>query len=209
MIKVLREEGHIDAAREVAIAYENAKRDAGVIKGTTARSLHWLYGFAVAYGYRPMRLVWISLAVCLTWGALFWAAASAGVMAPSSPVVYENPAYAACRPENGGNWTACKSSYEYAAFSPFVYSLDLILPLVDLQQERDWAPMTTRPCEAFSFLGVCLNPQEVRSFDRPVTTHIWALGFTVWVFMWAEILFGWVASLTLVAVLSGLAKKME
>jgi hypothetical protein len=56
---------------------------------------------------------------------------------------------------------------------------------VDLQQERDWAPIVMK--------------------DDGVTT-IWGGAITRW-FMWFEILFGWAASLLLVAVLGNLVKK--
>jgi hypothetical protein len=35
----------------------------------------------------------------------------------------------------------------------------------------------------------------------------WPLGLFVWVIMWIEILFGWMASLLLAAVVAGLIKK--
>lgn len=199
MVKTLREMGHIDAAREVAIEYEEMRRKAGTIAGLTARFLHRLYGFAVGYGHRPMRLARIMIAWWLICSAIFNTAAGVGVMAPSSPVVFENPVYAACRPENGGNWTECKSPYEYTVFNPWIYSLDLILPLVDLQQERDWAPMVTRPCEALSFLGICRSPSSEETGDglRPSEASLWPFGFVVWVVMWLEILFGWLVSLML------------
>ena len=61
-----------------------------------------------------------------------------------------------------------------------MYSLDVILPIVDLQVEKDWG--------------------------QYVTMKDWTLNdFTRWI-MWFEILFGWIYSLILVAILSGLAK---
>ena len=69
---------------------------------------------------------------------------------------------------------------EYTTFNPFMYSLDVILPIVDLQVEKDWG-------------------QYVAMKDGTLND------FTRWL-MWFEILFGWIYSLILVAILSGLAK---
>jgi hypothetical protein len=73
---------------------------------------------------------------------------------------------------------------EYTTFNGFSYSLDLILPLVDLQQERDWAPVVVDEDNRYVLLG---------SLTR--------------LLMWLEILFGWGMSLLLVAVLGNLVKK--
>ena len=73
---------------------------------------------------------------------------------------------------------------EYTTFQPFIYSLDLILPLVDLQQDSDWAPIVSNA-----------NGET-----------LWAGRALRWL-MWFEILFGWMASLTLVAVLGRLVDK--
>jgi len=90
---------------------------------------------------------------------IYWYAALAGVFAPSNPLVFQNSAYDVCKPDyvapapqgkpassvqpivqGAGNWYLCKDlPEEYSGFSPLAYSLDVILPLVDLQQETSWA----------------------------------------------------------------------
>ena len=66
----------------------------------------------------------------------------------------------------------------------------MLLPLVDLQQERDWAARIPTPQATFY--------QEIGHWT-------WAHG--VRIVMWLEILFGWLASLILVAVLTGLRRR--
>ena len=67
-----------------------------------------------------------------------------------------------------------------------------MLPLVDLKQERTWGPLIPTPDS---------NPiDELRSVSWK---HI-----TRWL-VWIETLFGWVASLLLVAIVSGLAKRRD
>ena len=58
-------------------------------------------------------------------------------LGPTAPLVFQNAAYAACTEENKGNWMLCKSlPAEYTTFSPLAYSLDILLPLVDLGQKN-------------------------------------------------------------------------
>ncbi|MCK9396210.1 MAG: hypothetical protein M0Q44_11535 [Methylobacter sp.] len=270
--KVLREMGHLEDARQVAIAFEDRLRDANLIGQTPenwckptawvyrkiSRGFHRLFGWLIGYGYRPLGLFFKMLVVWLICGAFYWYAAlygdnGNGVFAPSNPLVFQNTEYAVCVPDScaakvekiksvyatlhevlppnnplvfqnteyaacvpdsdaakaekaksanavpppvqgAGNWYLCeKLPQEYTGFSPFAYSLDLILPLVDLQQEHDWAPRIPTPKSTWT--------DELFTWDFP--KH-----FTRFL-MWFEILFGWMSSLLLVAVVSGLTKRRE
>jgi hypothetical protein len=195
VIKVLREMGHPDQAEEVAIAKQDHIREhTTLIKGSVRRSLHWLYGFFVGYGYRPLRVVYSMLGLWFACGLLFLAGAP--LMGPSNPLITNadlasgidkacGHGFEVAKDKTKQLWTECKAvPAEYTTFQPFLYSADLILPLVDLQQERDWAPIVEDPPGRNLYLGVLLR----------------------WV-MWLEILLGWVASLTLVAVLGRLVEK--
>lgn len=217
LIATLRSMGHEAEAREIAIEREIHLRRIGKIGETPpewsrARAipyrsvsilLHWLFGILVAYGYRPLRLAAWMVAVWFVCGSFYWwAAQSGGVFAPSNPLVFHHPDYSHCRPDTKppekltpenpvGNWYLCQELRgEYTGFSPYAYSLDIILPLVDLQQEHDWAPYIPSP-----------HPNWLAEFPRFERYHWVRLA------VWAEILFGWLASLLLVAVLSGLANR--
>lgn len=132
---------------------------------------------------------------------------------PNNPLKFQNTEYAACVPDSdaamaekakpanavpppvqgAGNWYLCeKLPQEYTGFSPLAYSLDLILPLVDLQQEHDWAPMIPTP-----------KNTAVGEWST------WSLKHITRFVVWFEILFGWMSSLLLVAVVSGLTKRRE
>ena len=111
-----------------------------------------------------------------------------GVFAPTNPVLHSNPTIAAAcrvgREAGAAAWTRCAAMPDaYTTFQPWLYSLDLILPLVNLQQDVDWAPAVT---------------VNGRNFNLGIVTR--------WL-MWFEILFGWMASLMLVAILTNLVKK--
>ncbi|MDD1621194.1 MAG: hypothetical protein LUQ11_06905 [Methylococcaceae bacterium] len=226
--KVLGDMGHVEDARQVAIAFEDRLRRANLIGQTpknwfkprawlarkVSRSFHWLFGCFIGYGYRPLRMLYIMLTVWLVCGMFYWYAALHGVFAPSNPLVFQNSVYEVCVPgsdaakaerakpagavplpiQGAGNWYLCeKLREEYTGFSPLAYSLDLILPLVDLQQERDWAPMIPTPKNIWT--------------DELLTWS--AIKHCTRFLMWFEILFGWMTSLLLVAVVSGLTKQQD
>lgn len=218
LAKVLREMGHAEDARQVAIAFEHRLREANLIGQTPKhwgklrawlnRNInyggHWLFWVLTGYGYRPLRLLVWMLGVWLVCAAIYWCAAFEGVFAPSNPLVFQNPAYDVCRADHmgpdpvttqgAGNWYLCeKLPEEYSGFSPLAYSLDVILPLVDLQQETAWSPLIPTPKNVWY--------QELLAILD--WKHITRL------VLWLEILFGWVSSLLLVAVVSGLTKRRE
>lgn len=213
LMRCLRTMGHLEQARQIAIQREVHLRNIDRIGQTpsnsnaafrcayrlSARGLHRGFGLLVDFGYRPLKLVGWLIGVWLLAGAGYWRAAQNAVFAPSNPLVFDRIDYDHCRPNsdrvNGkprvGNWYLCAAGPgEYTAFSPLAYSLDLILPLVDLQQERDWAPIIPTPKAAWYM--------ELLALDRFHLTRL---------LVWFEILFGWIASLLLVAVLSGLTNR--
>ena len=203
--KVLREMGHLEDARQVAIALEDHRRAIGLVGqtpqtwsawrrmayGKTSVFLHWAFKILIGYGYRPLRLVGWMFLVWVFSAAVFWFAALQGAMGPSNPLVFNDPEL---RKACATNWYLCeKLPEEYTGFSPLAYSLDVLLPLVNLEQEKDWAPLIPTPKSSW-----------------------WQEWFANWSFkhvarlvVWAEILFGWIASLLLVAVFSGLTKRRE
>lgn len=219
LIAVLRAMGHADDAKLVAIAKQRQMRHAGLLGkqlwGTSAlhkaartdvirrpldglrvltqakwpkRLLHTGWGLFAGYGYRPLRLSLVMVSVWLMLSALFWLGMIDGAFAPTSPIIQTDPAAVAlcgAGPDAGDNrWTQCSAVPDaYTSFQPTFYSLDLILPLVDLQQETEWAPVVMVEGETY-----------------------WA-GVTMRGLMWFEILFGWLASLLLVASLTSLIKK--
>lgn len=231
--KVLREMGHSEDARHIAIAFEHRLRKADLIGQTTktlrklpewtnrprrwtyrkvVRGFHWFFWVLTGYGYRPLRLIAWMVIVWLISAALYWFAASErGVFAPSNPLVFNHPKYLACAPDlprpwkeltklhdnrlvvGRGNWYLCEHLRgEYTGFSPLAYSLDVLLPLVDLQQQKDWGPII---------------PTPKSSWWQELFAPSW--GHAARLVIWFQTLFGWVASLLLVAIVSGLTKRRE
>jgi hypothetical protein len=209
--KVLREMGHDADAREVGVAYENQLRKADRIGQITdvkngnrwipflrrkyLRALHWLFGFLAGYGYHPLRLFMSLVWVWLFCGVIYWwlAYTPHSAIGPTDPLVFQNSAYQACTTENNGNWMLCKQlPAEYTTFSPLAYSLDVLLPLVDLGQEKRWGPLVPTPARHFCIELLSLSPPHwVRLLN------------------WFQILYGWIASLLFVAIVSGMSRRSE
>lgn len=204
LIKALRDMGHPYDAGEVAIAKQKQLRAAGKIKGPVRQALHGLYGAFTGYGYRPLRLVYSAVAIWFVASLLYAHAAAIGIMAPSNAEIIAHRQLhtdlrgavadsGACgvrgEVQPGNFWPQCPGlPSEYTTFYSFAYSLDLILPLVDLQQEHDWAP-------------------AVSYTDARGTVRNSVAGQIIRAVLWFEILFGWTASLVLVAVLTRLVEK--
>ncbi len=103
--------------------------------------LEWvIVGFGTAYGYGYFRLSAFLIALWLAGGFIYASASNQGAFAPSNPVIYLN---AELREKCAKNWTDCKGAPpELPSFSPLTYSLDVMLPVLDLGQKRDWQPIS-------------------------------------------------------------------
>ena len=203
LIKVLRDMGHPEEAQKLAM-----ERQGFLIRRRLARwwtgpreavdamaALLWAAtgGLLIGHGYRPLRVLFIMGVVAIACGFYFKLAAEQGVFAPRDSQVVLSAEFKDCRPEAGGNWTKCaaiagQKFAEYPRFNPWVYSFNVLLPVIDLQQEKAWVPMQKEV--SISFGG------------RPVTVPGWGTNALVL----AELVFGWVASLLAVAAFSGLVK---
>lgn len=214
--RVLREMGHTEDAKQVGIAFEKHQRKIGRVglsakdknfiaawwRRVTTRGAHFIFGLLAGYGYRPMRLVTWMLAVWLACGAAYWhlSLAPYRAIAPSAPLIFQDENYINCQPDQPGppqppaNWYLCDElRSEYATFSPLAYSLDLMLPVVDLGQEKAWG----------AFI-----PAANAVWWKELFTH-WAPGHVVRLITWFQILFGWVSSLLLVAIISGFSRRND
>lgn len=112
------------------------------------RTWLWFLGKSIRYGYEPWRVMGFMMGMIV----IGWAVFSFAEMTPTGKVT---PHY-----------------------NPFIYSLEVFVPLVDLHQERYFLPHGSAPGAA------------------------WCL----WYF-WFHIILGWVSSTLLVAALTGLIKR--
>lgn len=154
----------------------------------------WVVGvlseLLIGYGYRPWRLLGWFLAVWVLGGTLYWYAALNGFVAPSSPLVYLNKELSARCVEN---WVFCTLPESHSAFTPFAYSLDVMLPVVDLDQEKNWTFKT---------------PGIMAGIWNEIFSN-WTIGHLFRLVYWFQIVFGWGSSLIFIALITGFMKKKE
>jgi hypothetical protein len=193
-IKVLREMGHVDDAKQLAIEKQTRMRKAGQF-GRASTPFHFLFGALYGYGYQPWRL--------FSWVFLWWLV---GVVAFGTardnmlmvPIGLKDAPFQACLKANADDWTKCVDQ-AYANFLPALYSLDVILPVIGLKQKDVWTPVIRS--------HVPPRSASVISATSLAAPRYSTLGILVYGFLILETLFGWAAGLMLVAVVSGLVKK--
>ena len=167
-IKVLRRMGQDDSAAEVAIGRERHLRRIGLIGLRTPAALRWLprlghalFGAFAGYGHRPLRVLAASGVLWLACAGAYWAAADSGLMQP----------------------TQASAANHATPFQPLIYSLDVLTPLVDLHQQRRWAPPVSDEDGLLSPVSLVLT------------------------LTWVEALCGWLAALTLAAIATGVTDR--
>ena len=90
---------------------------------------------------------------------------------------------------------------EYSVFQPFVYSIDIMLPFLELRQERDFAP------RVLDDKRNVIRPLFRLPSWLPFIGGTWGLGYLVRVWEWFEIFFGWTLTILIAASVSGIIKK--
>jgi hypothetical protein len=172
-------------------------------------ALEWaVVGFGAAYGYGYFRLGAFLLALWLMGGVIYNGAASQGGFAPSNPALYLNKELQA---KCGGNWTQCSGAPgEMPDFSPYTYSLDIMLPGLDLGQKHDWQPMS-RPAQRVRIGEPTLSPQPGADPDHTLVPRLSFEGTlgegTLDTIVRTQTLLSWLALGLLFSILSGIIKK--
>ena len=201
VIKVLKNMGHPEEARRLALQREGflvRRRLFGQDqKRSQLRALpRFLWdstvGLLIGHGYKPLRLLIIMAVVGVMFGFYYRLAAEKGIFVPRDSQVITAEVFKPCREPRSGGWTRCgdvvEAFKEYPQFNPWVYSFNVLLPVVDLYQEKNWVPMREKV------------PFEVGGFALAVPD--WGTNGLVL----TELVFGWIASLLAVAAFSGLVK---
>jgi hypothetical protein len=195
LIRTLNDTGHVNAARYVAIAKEQALHASGSL--TWSQYVwSWFSGLLTGYGYLPMRSVYASVLVCLLGVLIFASAERQGIMAPADPNVLLSQAYR----ERG------ELPPDYPRLNVWLYSIDVYLPVVDLHQESRWLPARDRDDAARAALNGGAVSKRVlwlrlqASIDRLVTRDV----AQAW--HWIQILAGWLLASLAIAGFSGLLR---
>lgn len=217
LAKTLRATGHTTEAAEIAIAKQDMRRTARAVgarepkafpdhwapafrqaldrgwnplSNLVARGWHYAYGKLSGYGHKPQRIVYLTLLLVALSSLAYYEGRDHGLIAPTNPLVHLSAQTRDCGTlgdlDVRYHWTdpACLVPPEYSTFQPFFFALDVTLPFVDLHQEADWGPVVTNATGKTLWGGRALR----------------------WL-MWFNIVFGWIASLMFVAIVSRLVEK--
>jgi hypothetical protein len=153
LAKVLRDEGDDEGARRVLIAMEDDRRsdETGFGRRLWSRVL-WA---TIGYGYDTWRALWfIAALVVVGWAIFLWGGKRKWIRSTED------------HPEH------------YEPFNPFIYSLETLLPLVDLYQAKHWVP-------------------NAKSLG----------GKTLRCYLWVHTILGWFLTAMLIAGVTGLVQK--
>jgi len=163
--QVLREMGHAEDARQVLIAKEKRQRSAErarrrrEVKGTWREMLLPLprlrdgaFSLLIAYGHRPhWALGWLAV-LWLIGLSVFTAAYERDGFKPNKAFILRSPEWAQCADggDRRGDQPSTLDCYRdqpeaagYPAFNAALYSLDTLVPVVDLEVQDYWVPDET------------------------------------------------------------------
>src|SRR5215472_1984254 len=169
LARALRESGDEIGARRILIASEDERYRQ---YGWTGAILGGFLKRTIGYGHRPLLTVFWMLGVIVVGWASVAVGKRAGVMRPTWP---ENP------PASGKT--------DYPELHPFLYSLDVFLPFVNLHQERYFWPDGAASGDCMIFRG-----------------RLGVRGSVVQYYLWLQIMSGWILSAIFVAGVTGLIR---
>lgn len=142
LARVLHEMGYEDDARRIGMAKQVTLRRSGRL-GRAGWLWNLFLGATIGYGYRPWRaLLWLVAVVALGI-VLFSSALSSGLMVPTN-----RDAYTLYERSNRTELTA-----GYPHFNALLYSLDLLVPGIELGQKSCWFLKERRPHDVG--FGIC------------------------------------------------------
>lgn len=139
-----------DKATDVLMAKEDAKRRK--LKGFTGRlhrTVWWVLNPTVGYGYRPLRILW-----CL------------GVLTVAGGLIFH------WLRQDERNFAVARPVLDVAWFDPWLYTIDLLLPVMSLEHSQLWVPLHGARWASLAFtvlgwvLAVCLVTGIGRLFKR-------------------------------------------
>jgi hypothetical protein len=178
---VFREMGHIEDSRAVLIVKERRQRRArrarekNPLWWAILTIQDGILAVTVAYGRQPLlALAWMLLFWAVGVG-VFWNADRLGALKPNSAVVLRSPEWTLCgvseseqrfliapqsmmngRAQPGQTQLACfRNQFEatsYPEFNPWMYSLDTLLPVLEMGQKEYWRPNPPEPGGEFAIV---------------------------------------------------------
>ncbi len=148
--RVFRQHGHLSEAEQILMAQ---RRHAGRVDRSNAiwprRVGHAIYA-AIGYGYRPTRVLWaLALLLILVAGSLELSAVQGTLRATNSNGDVYGVSGLVMTPGRPGSAPVARPAGpdacgdgEVRCFSPVLYAIDTVVPLISLEQRSSWYPDT-------------------------------------------------------------------
>ncbi len=133
LVHVYRRNGQLAEATIVAMAQQDDLRRRGELT-RPAKAWNWFIGRSIGHGYRPARAAWTLFAVYLVTLLAVWLGARSDAFIPVG-----NTATAAS--------VSSRCQADYPCLVPVAYSLESIVPILNLHQRDNWQPKSTTPQE--------------------------------------------------------------
>ncbi|MBT3071534.1 hypothetical protein KKP04_11725 [Rhodomicrobium sp. Az07] len=205
LIKVLKNMGHPEDVRVLAIKREKRLHRSRwakwwrLIPALSAIFSAVTAGWLMGYGYRPLRVLWFMIPIAILCGFFYDYGREQGAFAPrDSQVLLQYEVRTCVHPQQvgkqPGTWHECLEKHvkEYPRFDPYIYSFNVLLPVIDLFQEKSWVPVRQEVTLTLPYIG------SIKTYEQ-------ATEFVVY----AELAFGAIVSILAVALFSGLIRKVR
>ena len=194
LARVLQASGHEQDATKVLIAKEEDRRKYGKL-GACNCCWNWLLGLFIAHGYQPQRALCFSLILIISGTILFSVGHSFSLITPSRVETFESTPPSTLKPV----------SENYPKFNPFVYSLDVFLPIINLHQQNYWLPNPNKGIEI---------PLVLLKTGTLLRWYFWfhivlKTGTLLRWYFWFHIVAGWCLTSLWVAGFTGLVRRVK
>ena len=136
--------------------------------GWLEKLLNCISYHTISYGYRPLKIFRYAFVLSIIWTIFYSYGYSKALMSPSLVRPFD------LAPPTIG----IEISEKYPKFNPYFYSLDVIIPVIDLHQQRYWLPNANRGSEF-----ICIDGENI---------CIPRSGCLLRYLFWLQILVGWI-----------------
>ncbi len=110
----------------------------GLLKALYHFSYMVTVGWFMGYGYKPARLFFIFIGAWLLGGYIYASEHNLRNFAPSETIVLMDTAIAS---QCHQRWVRCEAlPRDYLKFDPLMFSIDALMPMLDLHQKEKWQP---------------------------------------------------------------------
>jgi hypothetical protein len=139
--RVFRQHGYNEGARAILVAQRRHARSA--ISGRGARPkrvLDTAYSLTVGYGYRPVRVLWLIVALLIFVTVTLQIPAARATMRATSPAGAVYATTGSLQAQGALPHADACGNGEVRCFNPVFYAIDTVIPLISLDQRDTWYP---------------------------------------------------------------------